>query len=218
MQLSLTCGFQKTVLPVLSHDANLYRVSGVDCDVREMTLKQIKQIDIGSRRYGAEFSGARVPTLHELLKLVKSKCPNLLLGVEIKQYTEKTVDLTIGMLKEYGMFEKCWFYAFNARIIKYIKQCYHGRTMGYPDFQMQEFEPDSYLYYDELGLSLSLVRSELFEFYQKKGFPLHMFCADTEEDVRMCVEKGAFLITANHPVAALKVKNEESTGNIIRTF
>ena len=89
-------------------------------------------------------------------------------------------------------------------IKSYIKLKYNGRTMGYPDFQMKEFEADSYSYYDELGLSINIVRSEIFDFYRKKGFPIHMYCADTKEDVEMCVSKGASLITANNPVPLME--------------
>ena len=52
---------------------------------------------------------------------------------------------------------------------------------------------------------MKLVRSELLPFYQAKGFPMHFYCADTEEDVRFCIEQGASLITANDPVPLLKV-------------
>ena len=74
---------------------------------------------------------------------------------------------------------------------------------------MKEFEPDSYRFYDELGLDLRFVRSEIFPFYQAKGLPMHMYCADTEEDVRMCLERGASLITANDPVPLLRVLGRE---------
>ena len=86
-----------------------------------------------------------------------------------------------------------------------MRDRYHARTMGYPDFQMGEF--DGYDAYEELGISLNVARSEVFEIYQRKGFPMHLFCADTEEDVRMCLEKGASLITANDPRPLLRVLN-----------
>ena len=69
--------------------------------------------------------------------------------------------------------------------------------MGYPDFQMQEFEADSYDYYDEMGLSMKVLRSEVADIYMGKGMPVHMYCADTPEDVEFCISKGADLITAN---------------------
>jgi hypothetical protein len=77
--------------------------------------------------------------------------------------------------------------------------------MGYPDFQMSKFQPDTYTFYEEIGISMNIVKSEIFPIYEAKGFPMHMFCADTEADVRMCIEKGASLITANDPVPLMTV-------------
>lgn len=191
-------------IPVLMHEGNPWRTCGVDSHLRDMTLAQIKKLDPCSfRTFGETFRGqVEVPTLYELLDLMKAKRPDLKLGVEIKEYTEETVDITVKALKEYGVFEKCWFYVFNGRILRYIKEKYNGRTMGYPDFQMQEF--DGYDCYDEIGLSMKIARSEVAEVFLAKGLPVHMYCADTEEDVRFCAEKGASLITANDPRALLR--------------
>ena len=117
----------------------------------------------------------------------------------------ENVDLTVALLKEYGCFEDCWFYAFNGRIIRYLKEKYNGRTMGYPDFQMQEFESDSYEYYDEIGISMSIMRSEVLPIYKAKNLPMHFYCANDERTVRECIAHGAALITADNPVPLMKV-------------
>ena len=195
-------------IPVLMHDGNAKRTCGVDRHVRDMTLAEVKELDAGyAEKFGDKFmgQGVTVPTLEETLELALSVRPDILFGVEIKEYTEENVDITVELLKKYGVFERCWFYAFNGRIIKYIKEKYNGRTMGYPDLQMKEFAPDTYSYYEEIGLSMNFVKSELCDFYAKKGFPMHMYCADTEDDVRLCIERGADLITANDPVPLMKV-------------
>ena len=193
--------------PVLMHDGNALRTCGVDRHLRTMTLEEVKQMEACyETKFGDEFKGredVKVPTLYELLDLVKEMRPDMKLGVEIKEYTEENVDITVKSLKEYGIFERCWFYAFNGRIIRYLKEKYNARTMGYPDFQMSEFE--NYDYYDEIGLNMALVKSELCSFYVAKGLPVHMYCADNEADVRLCIERGADLITANDPRDLLKV-------------
>lgn len=197
----------KDKVPVLMHDGNAMRTAGVDRNLRDMTLKEIKELcPAYEAKFGDKFKGkVQVPTFEELLILRKEKCPTLKLGVEIKEYTEETVDLTVNMLEKYGISvsEDCWFYAFNGRIIRYLKERYGARTMGYPDYKMAEF--DGYDAYDEIGLSLELVYSELYDFYKAKGMPIHTYCADTEEDVKYCLEKGADLITANDPEALLKL-------------
>lgn len=193
-------------VPVLMHDGNAFRTCGVDRDLRDMTLAEVKKLcPYCPKSFGNRFADqVEVPTLYELLELRKHLRPDLMLGVEIKEYTEETVDITVKALKEYGVFEECCFYAFNGRIIRYIKEVYGGRTMGYPDFQMREF--DGYDAYDEIGLSMAIARSEVADIYIAKGLPVHMYCADTQEDVQFCVGKGAALITANDPTALLHWK------------
>ena len=195
-------------VPVLMHDGNALRTCGVNVHLRDLTLEEAKKLEPAyESKFGDTYKnmGVTVPTLEELLILCKNKRPDILLGVEIKEYTEENVDLTVALLKKYGVFDNCYFYAFNARIIKYIKQKYNGRTMGYPDFQMKEFESDSYSYYEEIGLAMNIVHSEILPVYTAKGLPIHMFCADNEENVRYCIEKGADLITANDPVPLMKI-------------
>lgn len=195
-------------IPVIIHDGNCKRTCGVDIHVNNMTVEEMKKISAHyPEKFGDQFAGmgVTIPTLEELLKKRAEKRPDLWLGVEIKEYTEECVDKTVALLKEYGVFDVCFFYAFDAAVIKYLYTKYNARTMGYPDFQMRNYEPDSYSYYKELGLGLGFVRSEIFPIYEAKKLPMHMYCADNEADVKMCIEKGADLITANDPVPLMTV-------------
>ena len=195
-------------VPVIIHDGNCRRTCDVDVHVNDMTVAQMKELSAHyAEKFGDQYAGMNVtiPTLEELLKLRAQKRPDLWLGVEIKEYTEECVDKTVALLKEYGVFDVCFFYAFDANVIKYLYTKYDARTMGYPDFQMRNYQHDSYSYYKELGLGLGFVRSEIFPIYEAKKLPMHMYCADNEADVRMCIEKGADLITANDPVPLMTV-------------
>lgn len=195
-------------VPVIIHDGNCKRTCGVDEHVNNMTVAQIKTLSAHyAGKFGDQYANmnVQIPTLEELLILRNAKRPDLWLGVEIKEYTEECVDKTVALLKEYGVFDMCFFYAFDAHIIQYLYTKYDARTMGYPDFQMRNYQPDSYAYYKELGLDLKYVRSEIFPIYKEKKLPIHMYCADDEESVKMCVEMGADLITANDPVPLMTV-------------
>ena len=199
----------KDKVPVIMHDGNGRRTCGVDKHVRDMTLDEIKEElePAYTEKFGDTYvgMGLTIPTLKEICELVDKKRPGMPLGVEIKEYTEECVDLTVAVLKKYGLFDNAWFYAFDLPTIKWLKTKYNARTMGYPDFQMGRWEPDGYSYYDEIGLSMKFVKSEILPIYVAKNMPIHMYCADTEEDVRLCIEKGADLITANDPVPLMRV-------------
>lgn len=196
-------------VPVIMHDCNALRTCGVQKNICQMTLQEIKaQLEpCYADKFGDKFrgKGLTVPTLQEVLELVARKRPGMSLGVEIKQYTEDCVDRTVALLKQYDLFAGVYFYAFDAPTIRYIKTRHNGRTMGYPDLQMARWTPDTYQYYDEIGLGMNFVRSETFPIYEAKALPMHHYCADTTEDVTLCIEKGAALITANDPVPLMRV-------------
>jgi glycerophosphoryl diester phosphodiesterase len=190
-------------VPVIMHDGNAYRTCGVDRKLCTMDYAEIKKLDAGGK-FNPSFAGEKVPSLRELLELARVKRPDLRLGVEIKGYTEETVDLTVPMLREFGFLDTCFFYCFNARIIRYLKEKYAARTMGYPDFQMHEFAKGSYDFYDDIGISMAVLKSEVFGIFASKGKPMHMYCADNEEDIAESIRKGAAYITANDPVPLLR--------------
>ena len=198
----------KDKIPVIMHDGDTKRTCGVPGHLRDKNFAEIRRLCPSSPlKFGDKYDGqVKVPTLYEVLDLVIHRNPAMKLGVEIKEYTEECVDITVAALKEYGVFEACWFYAFNGRIIRYLKEKYGARTMGYPDIQMGEF--CGYEWYDEIGLSMMFVKSELCAFYRDKGMPMHMYCADNEADVKLCIEQGASLITANDPRPLMKIVKE----------
>lgn len=196
-------------VPVLMHDGNCKRTCGVDKHLRDMTLAEIKQLDAGyAQKFGTKYigKGVTVPTLREMCELVKAKGrTDIVLGVEIKEYTEECVDLSVPILKEYGLFDQACFYAFDAETVKYLKTKYGARVMGYPDFQMRRWKSDSYDYYDEIGLNMALTASEVYAVYAAKNMPIHLYCADTDAQVELCLtrEEGV-LITANDPVPLMQ--------------
>lgn len=198
----------KDKVPVLIHDGNCLRTCGVDVHVNDLTLAEVKQLEAAyTQKFGDQFvgQGAKIPTFEELLIYCKENRPDIRLGVEIKEYTEECVDLSVELLKNYGFYEDCFFYAFHCDTLKYLKKIGASGVMGYPDFKMKKFDAETYACYDDIGLAMAIVKSEILPIYQAKGLPMHMYCADTEEDVRLCIEKGADLITANDPIPLLTV-------------
>ncbi len=57
---------------VLMHDATLDRTTNGEGPISAMSLAQIKQLDAGSW-FKPEFKNEKVPTLEEVLKLVKGR-------------------------------------------------------------------------------------------------------------------------------------------------
>jgi glycerophosphoryl diester phosphodiesterase len=109
---------------VVTHDYKLGRcVKGTGC-VSDYTAKELSLMDAGSFK-DPEFANEQVPTLVEVLDLVKHQC---LLNIEIKKetllkkkdYTDM-VDALLKNLEDYGL-EKIIFSSFNARVLKLLRE------------------------------------------------------------------------------------------------
>lgn len=72
----------KDGVPILLHDRTLKRTTGTDAPPRALTLEEIQKLDAGKWK-DPEYAGERVPTLKELMTLVKGK---LRLVIEIKEH------------------------------------------------------------------------------------------------------------------------------------
>ena len=55
---------------VLCHDTSLKRVAGVNKKVSDLTLEQIKKLDVG-RWFSSEYQGEQIPTLEEVMEYAK---------------------------------------------------------------------------------------------------------------------------------------------------
>lgn len=96
---------------VCFHDQNLLRLTGVNKNIYELTLKEIKTLSING---GKE----KIPTLKEVLSAVDGKTPLL---IEFKDQPNKNyVDSAVKILKNYS--GKFAVQSFNPFILKKIKK------------------------------------------------------------------------------------------------
>ena len=67
---------------ILNHDRDLMRVAGVPRRISEMTLAEVRAVDIG-RKFSPEFAGEKVPTLKEVIALARDR---IKVQIELKFY------------------------------------------------------------------------------------------------------------------------------------
>lgn len=98
---------------VVTHDENVRRVTGgVDRMVGEMTLKELKALDVSCGK--AEYAGARIPTLEEVLAFLKTN--GLFLNIEIKSgvvHYEGLEQKTVEMVRAFGLADRVLYSSFN---------------------------------------------------------------------------------------------------------
>ena len=92
---------------VIFHDATLKRMAGVNKSIKELTLKEINEIDL--------LEGGKIPLLSEALETF----PDLRFNIDIK--TEDALEETIQIIKKMNFLNKTCLASFSSSRLKRIK-------------------------------------------------------------------------------------------------
>ena len=106
---------------IVNHDSDFKRVAGDSRKPEEMTLAEVKELDIG---------GEQVPTFEEMLAASRGK---LVLFTELKGSTadRQMADDAVRIIKEQGMEEGCVLISLKYDLIDYIESTYPEIQTGY---------------------------------------------------------------------------------------
>lgn len=116
---------------ILNHDNTFSRMAGVRKTSQEMTVKEIKELDLGYQY--PKFKGERVATLEEAIDSVKGKAG---LYIELKGSTadKQMVDDVVKMVKEKGVKDSIVLMTLDYNLIKYIEEKYSEIESGFVYF------------------------------------------------------------------------------------
>lgn len=105
---------------VVFHDDNLYRMTGVDKKIEDVTFDEICKLTLLNTK-------EHIPTLKEVLKLIDNK---VFMDIEIKNTKKYKVlcDFLINELKNYNNYS---LKSFNPKIVRYLKNNYKDINIGY---------------------------------------------------------------------------------------
>ena len=108
-------------VPVVIHDFNMDDTADTSGRVADMTLAQLKQLDVGSY-FDPTFAGERIPTLEEVLESVGSR---LLLNIELKTASLRDNGLeraVIAQVEQHGLGNSVLFSSFNPFSLRRAKR------------------------------------------------------------------------------------------------
>ena len=105
---------------VVIHDSDLMKLAGVNRKIWDMSLMELKRVDIGSW-FGEEFSTERIPTLGEVLEEVRGKA---LLLIELKYYghDQHLEQGVVEVVEQAGMVEGVAFMSLKREGIEKLQK------------------------------------------------------------------------------------------------
>ena len=189
----------------------------------DYTLEELKALDAGSWK-GPEFAGLKIPTLTELMELVKDH-PAITLDVELKEYptpgheeiSYSVCDRVLKMLDEYGFTERCVINTWSGKLHEYIHEKYgdkYRQHVYYPIGCLGECTVDPYSYGycccmfdgENKPENLGMAAKAEFDIMRKNGpQPWAGASVKDEKSVELAIRNGAELITCNNPDVILEL-------------
>ena len=114
---------------VLLHDKTLRRTAGVDKKLQDMTYEEVKRLDAG-QWFGDEFKGACIPSLAEVMDIVKGKAN---LNIEMKRNSSggDMAAALVEMIEEYDMEKQCVVTSTDHDYLEQVKELNPDIRTGY---------------------------------------------------------------------------------------
>jgi glycerophosphoryl diester phosphodiesterase len=105
---------------VLLHDSLLKRTAGTPGALRDYTLDELREFEVGSW-FDPDYNGEPIPRLTDVIRAVKGK---MLLNIEIKSTPDNTeiTSKVVEIIHSEGSRKKCWVTSFDRSIIEKIKE------------------------------------------------------------------------------------------------
>lgn len=198
---------------VIIHDRSALRTTGVDKNIDEMTLDEVKKINAGFS-FNPDVH-AEIPTVKEFLDLIKGS--NILVNWEIKVYpkdfgeeiTYEVTDKLIKLIEEYDMTKYSMINSFSKKTLEYIKKKYgnkfplHGQGIHNCPKSNDESETKDYELFDwcclwaEKPKTKPIDYKENFDYCIKNNVIPCVCIPDTLEDYKKAIDYGCKMFTSN---------------------
>jgi len=195
----------------LTKDGNNNWLPTDDIKIYEKTFEEIKTYNVGgidsNSKYGKTFSKqktietARIPSLKDLLELVKSSGKDIFLNLEIKSSPYKQdlipnpsemVKLVLKDINDYSLVDQTLISSFDWRILKEVKKQNSNILRGYLSLQQGQSKT---IFEDSLWVDGKFSSLELFELPKViKSLDGHVWCPFyrdvTKENVKLAHDLG----------------------------
>jgi glycerophosphoryl diester phosphodiesterase len=190
-------------VPVLLHDEDFLRLAGDSRRPGEMTLEQIRGIDIGSR-FDRAFAGERIATLKEAIDAARGK---IKLNIELKPTATDREQLarTVADLIGDSKFETdCFVTSLDGQAV----EAAHSRNprLRTGAIISAAVGDVALLEVDVLSVRTALVTDGLLEAARAAGREVHAWTIDDPDVMCGLIDRGVNGVITNDPAMALSVR------------
>ena len=205
---------------VLIHDDTVNRTTNGNGKVCDMTLAELRALDAGIKKDEC-FAGVKIPTLIELMELVKDH-PTMTLDLELKEYpTEgreeisyEVCDRVLAIVDRYGFTDRVVINSFSGKLNEYVYKKYGKKYRQHVFFPVEvlgkcTIDPYTYAYCSCMFGSPYMAGKEVFDRMRDYGVQPWVGAAVKDAaGVDNAIANGAVLITCDNPDEILSLLRE----------
>jgi glycerophosphoryl diester phosphodiesterase len=200
---------------VLMHDARVNRTTNGKGKIKKMTLAQVQQLDAGSW-FSKEYTGEKVPTLREVLRIAKGKG---LIDLDIKK---ANIPSLIKLLEEEGYLNDTLLitlHSFNQKVIKEVLQntkyiqVRPSYKYGFAKYKFTKKNKPHIVNIIWPKFSEQYVNK--LHSHQIKTFVNLLGKSENENNIKRALQAKPHFIQVNNPLLYLEIKKQFETKNIL---
>lgn len=186
---------------VVIHDETLDRTSNGHGNVRDYTLEELKKFSF--HNHMEKYQGVQIPTLKEVLNLVKNSCMKV--NIELKTgiyWYEGIEEKTMDIVKTMGMEDRVIYSSFNHYSIQKVLEQNSDAETAYlfsdVPLNMEKYAKDTGV----KGLHPAVYHLKMADFletYLKSGLKVRVWTVNNKEDMKMFMDAGVDAVITNYP-------------------
>ena len=191
---------------VVCHDDDIARTSNGQGKIQDMTVDQLKAYDFGVK-FSPEFSGTSIPTLEELLEVVKDVDP---INIEIKGPFREDADMVAAYrllfetLQHFNCVERTLFSSFGHGWLRDLKTQYPVLRTGLlyggdPKTPEETLEMVRTYNADAIHPYLHSINQDIVDACRENGIDVNVWTVDSPEDIALAVSYGVTGIITDVP-------------------
>ncbi|NFA44301.1 glycerophosphodiester phosphodiesterase [Clostridium botulinum] len=203
-------------IPVIMHDSNLYRITGVNKNIWEVTYNDIKDLDCSSW-FSSEFAGERISTLGEVLEFAKKE--HIKLNIELKPtgHEKDFEKIVIDTINQKNFKNSCVVtsqeYGTLQRIKEYDQEIKTIYVMSIALGDITELTEA-----DGFSVESSFITPRLVSMVHNSGKKIFAWTVNTRENMDKMIEMNVDNIVTDNIALAKAAVYESRSGNLVRNY
>ena len=195
---------------VVIHDETIDRTGNGQGNVKDYTLEELKKFSF--HNYMEKYQGVQIPTLKEVLDLVKNS--QMQVNIELKTgiyWYEGIEEKTMEIVKSRKMEDRVIYSSFNHYSIqKILEQDIHAETA----YLFSDVTLNMERYAKNTGVKglhpavYHLKMADFLETYLKSGLKVRVWTVNNKEDMKMFMDAGVDAVITNYPKVCVELREE----------